>query len=101
MSKEPLVPLNREARSMLDVERDRPDAPADVRRRVFEHVATSIAVGVGPASGDRPEGARGHRLRFGARRSSRIDGRMAFLLLGMAIAGGGVGATTHAWLAAR
>jgi hypothetical protein len=100
MSKEPLLPLNREARSMLDVERDRPDAPDDVRRRVFEHVATSIAVGGGSAGGDRPGTARGHRMRFGVRRSSGIDGRMAFLLLGMAIAGGGVGATTHAWLAA-
>jgi hypothetical protein len=99
MSKEPLLALNAEARSMLDVERERPDAPDEVRSRVFEHIATSIAVGGGPAGGGRPGAAPGHRLGSGARMLSGIDGRIASLLLGSAIVGGGVGAATHAWLA--
>jgi hypothetical protein len=100
MSKEQLVPLNAEARSMLDVERDRPDAPDNVRNRVFEHIATSIAVGVGPAGGNGPGAAGGHRLGSSARMFSGINRRTASLLLGTAIVGGGVGAATHAWLAA-
>lgn len=50
MSDQELEPLSAHALAMLGAERERPDVPADIPNRVFEHLATSVAIGSGLAA---------------------------------------------------
>lgn len=91
MSRDDLPLPSERVRSLLDAERRRPEADADVARRVREHLLTSIAAS-GPALGPREGAQSTSSLAHGVR--AKVGAALAATFL----AGGGAGAVAYrAW----